>query len=390
MVICGPISVYNQPMWAWEHPNWPNFSLDEEAFEARIEAFHRAAERLSGNLEAMSDEGRTDTEIALMLSEAIATSAIEGENLDRDSVRSSLLAHFGKAVARTKTTDDLKAAGAASLIVETRRNWDRPLTHEMLGAWQTMAIPEARSSLVLRGAYRESAVEIVGGFPGRHTVHYVAPPASRVPAEMERFLEWYNADGVDMEGPIRASIAHLWFERIHPFDDGNGRVGRAIADHALSQALGRPTLACLATAIGESRKDYYKAFEDFDNNERLDMNGFADYFTGAIVRAQEIARAEVGFVLDKSRFFDRHRDAMNKRQTKAMERMFREGRAGFKGGMSAKKYRVITKCPATTATRDLAALRDMGALVSRGAGRGTRYEISHARPTSDRGRGLVR
>ena len=183
-------------------------------------------------------------------------------------------------------------------------------------------------------------------------------------------------------GLIRASIAHLWFERIHPFDGGNGRVGRAIADHALSQALRRPTLACLATAIGESRKDYYKAFEDFDANERLDMNAFADYFTGAIVRAQEIARAEVSLILDKCRLFDRRRDAMNKRQTRAMERMFSKGRAGFKGGMSAKKYRAITKCPATTATRDLAALRDMGALVSRGAGRGPRYEVSHARPTS--------
>ena len=341
MAIFGPIPVHNQPMWAWEHPNWPNFSLDEGDFEARIETFHRVAERLTGNLEAMSDEGRTETEIALMLSEAIATSAIEGENLDRDSVRSSLLAHFGKAVARTKTTDELKAAGAASLIVETRRNWDRPLTHRMLGAWQTMAVPEARSSLVLRGAYRESAVEIVGGFAGRHTVRYKAPPASRVPAEMERFLEWYNADSVDMEGPIRVSIAHLWFERIHPFDDGNGRVGRAIADHALSQALGRPTLACLATAIGDSRKNYYKAFEDFDANERLDMNGFADYFTGAIVRAQEIARAEVGFVLNKSRFFDRHGDA-------GPGRAARHGGAGFQGRRAGHPVRNL---PRATGTR---------------------------------------
>ncbi len=123
----------------------------------------------------------------------------------------------------------------------------------------------------------------------------------------------------------------------HPFDDGNGRVGRAISDHALSQALGRPTLACLATAIDETRKDYYKAFENFDLCARLDMNGFADYFTGAIVQAQEIALAEVGFVLDKSRFFERHRDAMNERQATVMERMFRESRRGFEGGMSRKK-----------------------------------------------------
>ena len=368
-------------MWAWEHPNWPNFVIDEGAFADRVEAFHRAAERLSGNVETMSDQGRADTEVALMLSEAIATSAIEGENLDRDSVRSSLLAHFGKVVAGAKASGDLKATGAASLIVDVRRKWDRPLTQEMLGAWQSMAIPERPSSMAMRGAYREDAVSVVSGYPGNYRVHYEAPPPSRVFDEMERFLEWYNTGSVGMAGPLRASIAHLWFERIHPFDDGNGRVGRAVSDHALSQALDRPTLACLATAIDETRKPYYKAFESFDRSERLDMNGFADYFTGAIVRAQEIARAEVGFVLDKSRFFERHGDAMNDRQTKAMERMFREGRRGFVGGMSAKKYMAITKCQASTATRDLSSLTAMGALVSTGGGRSTRYEIAPSRPT---------
>ena len=377
-------------MWAWEHPNWPNFVLDEGAFADRIEAFHRAAERLSGNVEAMSDESRTDSEIALMLSEAIATSAIEGENLDRDSVRSSLLAHFGRVVAKTKARGDLKATGAASLIVDVRSKWDRPLTHEMLGAWQSMAIPEKLSSMAMRGAYRQDAMSVVSGYPGNYRVHYEAPPPSRVSDEMERFLDWYNTDSVGMAGPLRASIAHLWFERIHPFDDGNGRVGRAVSDHALSQALGRPTLACLATAIDETRKPYYRAFERFDRGGRLDMNGFADYFTGAIVRAQEIARAEVAFVLDKSRFFGRHGDAMNNRQTRAMERMFREGRRGFAGGMSAKKYMAITKCQASTATRDLSALTAMGALVSRGAGRGTRYEIPASRSTPNTERGLGR
>ena len=371
-------------MWAWEHPNWPKFVIDEGAFVGRTEAFHRTAERLFGNVEVMGDEGRTDTKIELMLSEAIATSAIEGENLDRDSVRSSLLAHFGKVVGKAKTSGDLKAAGAASLMVDVRGKWDRPLTHEMLGAWQSMAIPDKLSSMAMRGAYREDTVRVVSGYPGNYRVHYEAPPANRVPDEMERFLEWYNVDSVDMAGPVRASIAHLWFERIHPFDDGNGRVGRAVSDHALSQALDRPTLACLATAIDETRKPYYKAFERFDRNERLDMNGFADYFTDAIVRAQEIARAEIGFILEKSRFFDRHRDAMNERQSKAMERMFREGRRGFAGGMTAKKYMAITKCPPATATRDLSALAAMGALVSKGGGRSTRYEIAPSRPTTDR------
>ncbi len=375
-------------MWAWEHPDWPRFVIDEEAFAGRAEAFHRAAERLSGSVWAMNDECRSDTAIELMLSEAIATSAIEGEDLDRESVRSSLLAHFGKAVVGTNV--DPKADGAASLIVDTRRNWDRPLTHELLGSWQTMAVPETLSSVAMRGAYRTGEMRIVSGLPGRHRVHYVAPPAIRVHDEMERFLEWYNTDGENLSGPVRATVAHMWFERIHPFDDGNGRVGRAISDHALSQSLGRPTLACLATAIEATRKKYYKAFEEFDRNERLDLNGFAEYFTTAIVRSQEIAIAEVAFVLDKSRFFDQHRESMNGRQIKALERMFMEGRRGFEGGMSTKKYMAITRCSATTATRDLAALCAMGAMVSRGAGRGTRYEIFHPPPALEGQRGFAR
>ena len=163
-------------MWAWKHPNWPHFVIDESALESRIEAFFRAAERLSGSVWAMSDDGRDDAAIELMLSEAIATSAIEGENLDRDSVRSSLLAHLGKAVAKTNV--GLKAEGAASLIVDTRRNWDRPLTHDLLGAWQSMAIPETLSSVAMRGAYRAGDMSIVSGFPG--ATAFTMPPPRQV------------------------------------------------------------------------------------------------------------------------------------------------------------------------------------------------------------------
>ena len=191
-----------------------------------------------------------------------------------------------------------------------------------------------------------------------------------------------TADSTGYTGPVRATLAHLWFETIHPFEDGNGRVGRAIADHALSQSLDRPTLACLSTAIAETRKTYYRAFEQFNRARDLDATDFADYFTGAVVRAQEIALAEVGFVLAKSRFFDRHRDGLNARQTKALNRMFAAGRAGFEGGMSVRKYVAITQCAPTTATRDLQALCAMDAMVSRGAGRSTRYDIVHRPPSA--------
>ena len=377
-------------MWPWEQPDWPNFVIDEGRFADRVEAFHRAAERLSGNVEAMGADRRVDTIIALMLSEAIATSAIEGEQLDRDSVRSSLLAHFARVAGGAKTRDDPKASGATALIVDVRRKWNRPLTRDMLGAWQTMAVPERVTTSAKHGAYRREAVYIVSGRAGHEKIHYKAPPPARVPGEMERFLDWYNTGGTGMAGPIRASIAHLWFEKIHPFEDGNGRVGRAVADHALSQALGRPTLACLATAIEEGRRGYYAAFEHFNLSGSLDMTGFADYFTDAIVRAQNIARDEVGFILEKSRFFDRHRASLNGRQAKALERMFREGRRGFAGGMSTKKYVAITKCSEATARRDLSALSKRGALVPEGRGRGRRYHLATLRAEGVEDQGIVR
>ncbi|MCZ0942761.1 MAG: Fic family protein [Gammaproteobacteria bacterium] len=368
-------------MWVWQHPDWPNFIFDPSAFPERVEAFHRAAERLSGRFEALSGAYQTDAQVALMLSEVIATSAIEGENLDRDSVRSSLLRHFGQVVSGHQHDD--RAVGATELIVDVRRNWHLPLSHETLGQWQSLVVVHRITSTIMRGAYRNhpEPMQIVSGrYVGRpRTVHYEAPPSAAVPVEMERFLDWYNGESGNPPGPVRAAVAHVWFEKIHPFEDGNGRVGRAISDHALSQSLGRPTLACLATAINGDRDGYYGALEAVGRGS-LDLSRFLDYFTKVIVRAQEIALAEVAFVLNKTRFHDRYDERLNERQRKAIARVFAEGRAGFAGGLSAKNYVSIAKCSPATATRDLAALRDMGALVSRGRGRGLRYEIAFPGP----------
>jgi len=366
-------------MWTWKHPDWPNYSYDASLFTERVESFYLAAERLTGRIEGMSGANQTDTIVDLMLSEAITTNAIEGENLDRDSVRSSLLKLIGIESSSPANPDD-KASGAAALMVDVRRNWNQPLTHDLLGRWQTMACPATRTSLALRGTYRVDAMQIVSGPYGRVKVHYEAPPASALPEEMDRFLDWYNQTdpssqhGQGLPGPIRSAIAHLWFETIHPFDDGNGRVGRAIADHALSQALGRPTLACLASAINEDRKSYYAELERASKGD-LNIDAYLDYFTKTINKAQDIARAEVDFVLSKARFYDAFADKLNARHERAIARVYAEGRKGFTGGLSAKNYAVITKCSPATATRDLTDLVDMGAAIAHGAGRSRRYEL---------------
>ncbi|PLW81240.1 hypothetical protein CWI75_16540 [Kineobactrum sediminis] len=242
------------------------------------------------------------------------------------------------------------------LLVDVRKSWQIPLTHHLLGKWQSMAVPEQRYTPILRGAYRNdpSPMQIVSGPYGREKVHYEAPPATQVPEEMARFIAWYNKispskSDKKIPGIARAGIAHLWFEVIHPFDDGNGRVGRAIADHTLSQSLGYPTTACLA---------------------------------------QDIAREEVDFVLAKTRFYEVYGDELNDRQARMVSRVFTEGRRGFEGGITTRKYEAITKCPNRTASRDLSDLVTKGIIIPLpGGGRTTRYELTIVEPTRP---GLVR
>jgi len=378
--------------WIWQQPDWPDFRYDNRALNDRELEFHLNSERLAGSFDALPMASQEDATIDLMLSEAIKTSAIEGEDLDRESVRSSLLSLITSDTLPDNT--DQKAAGAASLLVDVRKNWQTSLTHDPLGKWQSMAVPEQRYTSILRGAYRNdpSPMQIVSGPYGREKVHYEAPPATQVPDEMARLIDWYNQTSPlcgdkTIHGIARAGIAHLWFEVIHPFDDGNGRVGRAIADHALSQFLGYPTTACLATAIEADIKTYYLQLEKASRGS-LDVNVWLDYFADTIIKAQEIAREEVDFVLAKTRFYEAYGDQLNDRQARMVSRVFAEGRQGFEGGITTKKYEAITKCPNRTASRDLSDLVAKGIIIPLpGGGRTTRYELTIVEPARS---GLMR
>jgi len=371
--------------WIWQQPGWPDFRYDKSALEDRELAFRINSERLAGSFDALPKASREDATVDLMLSEAIKTSAIEGEDLDRESVRSSLLSLITSDT--LPANSDQKAAGAASLLVDIRKNWQTALTHDLLGKWQSMAVPEQRYTPILRGAYRNdpSPMQIVSGPYGRGQVHYEAPPATQVPDEMGRFVDWYNQTGAlsgdkAINGIARAGTAHLWFEVIHPFDDGNGRVGRAIADHALSQSLGYPTTACLATAIEADKKTYYLQLEKASRGS-LVVNTWLDYFADVVIKAQEIAREEVDFVLAKTRFYEAYGDQLNDRQARMVSRVFAEGRKGFEGGITTRKYEAITKCPNRTASRDLSDLVAKGIIIPLpGGGRTTQYELAIVEP----------
>ena len=378
--------------WIWQQPDWPDFRYDNRALNDRELEFRLNSERLAGSFDALPMASQEDATIDLMLSEAIKTSAIEGEDLDRESVRSSLLSLITSDT--LPDNSDQKAAGAASLLVDVRKNWQTSLTHDLLGKWQSMAVPEQRYTSILRGAYRNdpSPMQIVSGPYGREKVHYEAPPATQVPDEMARLTDWYNqtspvsGDKI-IPGIARAGIAHLWFEVIHPFDDGNGRVGRAIADHALSQFLGYPTTACLATAIEADKKNYYLQLEKASHGSP-GVNVWLDYFADRVIKAQEIAREEVDFVLAKTRFYEIYGDQLNDRQARMVSRVFAEGRKGFEGGITTKKYESITKCPNRTASRDLSDLVAKGIIIPLpGGGRTTRYELTIVEPAQS---GLMR
>ncbi|PVV11766.1 MAG: hypothetical protein B6D77_06290 [gamma proteobacterium symbiont of Ctena orbiculata] len=378
--------------WIWQQPGWPDFRYDKSALEDRELAFRINSERLAGSFDALPVASQEDATIDLMLSEAIKTSAIEGEDLDRESVRSSLLSLITSDTLPGNT--DQKAAGAASLLVDVRKNWRSSLKGELLGKWQSMAVTEQRYTSIVRGAYRNdpSPMHIVSGPYGREKVHYEAPPAIQVPDKMAKLIDWYNQTsplGGDkaIPGIARAGIAHLWFEVIHPFDDGNGRVGRAVADHALSQSLGYPTTACLATAIEADKKSYYLQLEKASRGS-LDVNVWLDYFADTIIKAQEIAREEVDFVLAKTRFYEAYGNQLNDRQARMVSRVFAEGRKGFEGGITTKKYEAITKCPNRTASRDLSDLVAKGIIIPLpGGGRTTRYELATVEPAQS---GLMR
>lgn len=243
-----------------------------------------------------------------------------------------------------------------------------------------------RRDIVDVGHYRTHAdpMQIVSGPLQAPRVHFEAPPSDRVAAEMARFIEWFNASAPGGSTPLpavtRAGIAHLWFETVHPFEDGNGRLGRAIAEKALAQSLKTPTLTALAETINRHRKDYYAALHRASRDNHIDawLNWFADI----VIAAQMRTVARVRLLIEKTRMLDRLRDRLNSRQEKVLLRMFAEGVDGFTGGLSAQNYRTITEAGPATATRDLGGLVEMGALIRSGELRYARYHLALSEPAA--------
>ena len=366
--------------YIWQLKEWPNFTWDNNAVDQNAYAYALEASSLVGEVKHLSENQKADAMIDLMVSEAVKTSQIEGENFDREDVRSSIRNQLGLN-ATPETVRDPKANGVAALMISVRDHFADPLTDSRLFEWQDQIIVGRyeRGKLDV-GKWRTSPdpMQIVSGAIGKEKVHYEAPPSLQVPAEMKSFIEWFNGSR-DMKGAVRAGVAHLYFECVHPFADGNGRVGRAISEIALSQELGHPALLSLSTTIQSRRHEYYDALSRASVGS-LDITEWLVWFTDLVLDSQRQAREQIAYVLSKARFWDTYGDQLNERQARVLNRMLREGPDGFKGGMSAQKYAKITDCSKATATRDLSELLKIEAIQKlEGGGRSTRYDIQLTR-----------
>jgi Fic family protein len=364
--------------WVWQRAGWPRFTWNAAALAAPLAAARRGQGEVTGMAKLLDPSLDLQAQLEVLASEGVATSAIEGEHFDPATVRSSLSRHLGLPTAGLPTPSR-SVDGLVDVLLDATRHCDEPLTLERLCSWQAALFPTGRSGLheIRVGALRgKDPMQIVSGPIGHTRVHYEAPPHSRLARDMERFLTWFNTPPTGSDGLLRAGLAHAWFELIHPFEDGNGRVGRALLDRALAQDERRSVrLYSMSARIMVVRDDYYKALADLSRGD-LDITRWLAWFLEQVTIATRASEQTIRHVLRKAQFWLQHaQQPLNDRQRKALNEMLEAGPAGYVGGMTNRKYAHLTKSSAPTAQRDLAELVAMGCLTPAGAGRSARYEL---------------
>lgn len=362
----------------WQLQGWPKFSFEITEIQPLVLEFAKENGEINGMILGLPNHLKQETLLQLMMLEAIKTSEIEGEYISREDVFSSLRNNLGLNDIPVPVKDR-RATGIAQLMTEVRKSFQEPLSIDTLKTWHNLLMAGTKN--VNRGEWRSgnAPMQVISGAVGREVVHFEAAPSEQVPAEMEAFVRWYNSAVFPLKGEIaeavqKSAIAHLYFESIHPFEDGNGRIGRAVAEKALSQSLNRPVTLSLSKTIEKNKKDYYNALKEAQRS--LDITSWIQYFTQVILDAQRDAKSMVQFTLKKSQFFDRYRDKLNERQSKAVLKVMEQGAEGFEGGMTARKYMSITRASKATATRDLQQLYDLGVFIRQGGGRSARYQLN--------------
>lgn len=371
--------------WIWQQENYPNFTYDFKKLESLIQKISLEQGYLMALFETMSKDNIIQRQADTLLNEAINTALIEGEVLNRDSVKASIAKKFGfdnidyKKV--VESTDNL-----IEIIIDANTNYNEDLTLERLFGWHNALFPKGYSGYqkINTATFRgEESMQIVGGYAGNEVVYYEAPPKANLENEMQNFLNWFNSTN---ESLIKACIAHLWFVIIHPFDDGNGRITRAITDLVLSKIENSKIsrLYSMSNAINDDRKGYYKALEHTTGyikkeDNFLDITFWCEWFLQTLYKALIEAKMKLNFIVFKTKFWDKYADKnLNARQIKVLNFILDIGIENFKGNLSKKKYISISNSSSTTASRDISELLEIGCIkqVEGTAGRNVRYEIN--------------
>lgn len=372
--------------YIWEQPGWPGLGVDQAALAVPVALARREQGKALGLLGAIGVPGSGEVARDIWTDEAMSTAAIEGERLDFDAVRSSVMRRLG-VEGLPGTRVDRSVDGLLDLMHDATNAYRDKLDDDRLCRWQAALFPGGTSGIrrIAVGRYRESdePMQIVSGPVGRERVHFEAPKSVAVAKEMRRFFAWFEESrpgrgrSRTIDGIVRAAIAHLWFETIHPFEDGNGRVGRAIVDRALAQDVDSPhRYHSLSRQLMAQREAYYDALARAQRGT-LDVTAWVAWFVEQFRLACLASQQIISTAIEKNRFWSTHaQHPLNARQRKALMRLLDAGRGGFEGGMSAEKYGNLTGASKATATRDLADMLRAGLLVASGQGRGTRYWVN--------------
>ncbi len=363
--------------YIWEHKQWPVLRWDDHALAGLLAHVSRQQGWLLGKMEGLGFELRDEAHLRTLTEDVVKSSEIEGERLDREQARSSIARRLGMDIGGLTPTDR-NVDGVVEMMLDATGNYDKLLTAERLFAWHAALFPTGRSGMtpIIVGDWRTDAagpMQVVSGPIGKETVHYEAPPARRLPEEMEKFLAWLEQPG-DTDPLLVAGLAHLWFVTLHPFDDGNGRIARAIADGALarSEQTGQRFYS-MSGQIRAERDNYYTMLERTQKAD-IDITGWQTWFLECLLRAIEGAQGTLSTVLEKARFCERFaREPFNERQIKVLNRLL----DGFEGKLTSSKWATLAKCSQDTAYRDIMNLVERGALRrDPGGGRSTSYSVA--------------
>lgn len=370
------------PHYIWQTAGWPALLYDRAAVSVQLGAARRAQGLFDARLQMLEAQEHQELVSEAWTQEAVATAAIEGEELDLLAVRSSVMRRLGVTHSPGSPVPRY-VDGLLDIMDDAVTRAQQPVTAARVQGWQAALFPTGYSGMrrIKVGAWRDDdkPMQVVSGPEGRETVHYEAPPAARVPQEMDTFLRWFESQA-EPDLLLKAAVAHLWFESIHPFEDGNGRVGRVLVDVVLAREAGQSSrLVRISQRLHQRRNDYYDLLERTQRGE-LDVTPWVAWFLEQVRVAWQEAADIVDAALGKARFWGSHANKdVSPRQRKAVNLLLDAGPLGFEGGLSTRKYASISSASKPTAFRDLADLAEKGLLKQVGAGRSTRYYVNKDR-----------